>query len=158
MDLVDDIRWKNYAWTFMPLFNLEDELWSGIWKVPIYKPPADVNIDISNYHEKLYWIPFQFTYMRIDYPDEPQVVKCHPAYAHLYTIPPVHRKPCWEPPETPIPPPPVDDYFNNGFLIFIHHATGWYGDWKMRVAVTLQFNKDIITDDSDTLCFWATSG
>ena len=28
----------------------------------------------------------------------------------------------------------------------------------MRVAVTLQFNKDIITDDSDTLCFWATSG
>jgi len=28
----------------------------------------------------------------------------------------------------------------------------------MRVAVTLQFNKDIITDDKDTLCFWATSG
>lgn len=58
MDLVDDIRWKNYAWTFMPLFNLENELRSGIWKVPIYKPPADVNIDISNYAEKLYRIPF----------------------------------------------------------------------------------------------------
>jgi len=56
--LVDDIRWKNYAWTFMPLFNLENELRSGIWKVPIYKPPADVNIDISNYAEKLYRIPF----------------------------------------------------------------------------------------------------
>ena len=74
----------------MPLFNLENELRSGIWKVPIYRPPADVNFDISDFQSILYKIPQTYTYMRIDYPDEPQKVKCHPAYSHLYTIHPVH--------------------------------------------------------------------
>ena len=28
----------------------------------------------------------------------------------------------------------------------------------MRVAVCIQFNKDIVEDDKGNLCFWATSG
>jgi len=62
-DLVDDIRWKNFAWSFMPLFNLENELRSGIWKCPIYRPPCDVNFDISDFESVLYKIPMCYTYM-----------------------------------------------------------------------------------------------
>ena len=55
---VDDIRWKNYCWSFMPLFNLHDELRAGIWKVPLYKPPAETNVDISNFKDRLRRIPY----------------------------------------------------------------------------------------------------
>lgn len=48
-EIVEDIRWKNYGWSFLPLFNLEDELNAGVYKMPIYRPPANVNMDLSNY-------------------------------------------------------------------------------------------------------------
>ena len=56
-DTLDDIRWKSYGWSFLQLYNLEDELRAGIWKLPLYKPPANVNVDISNFANEVVRIP-----------------------------------------------------------------------------------------------------
>ena len=61
-------------------------------------------------------------------------------------------------PETPEVPPSDPNYINNGFQIFVHHGTGYYPDRKVRVAVCLQYKKDIVLDEEGTLCFYATSG
>ena len=96
--------------------------------------------------------------MRIDYPDEPQVVTAHPSYHHLYTIPPVHNIPVREDPPTPEPKKRDPKVKNNGIQVFVHYATGCYPDDKVRVAFCVQHNKDIVFDDKGALCFYATSG
>lgn len=74
-DMLEDIRWKTYGWSFVQVFNLEDELRAGVWKLPIYKAPANVNVDISNFANQVVRIPNTMLWMRLDYPDEPQTVK-----------------------------------------------------------------------------------
>ncbi len=71
MEMVDDIRWRNYGWSFLPIFDLEDELRAGPWKLPIYKPPANINMDLSNWANELVRIPNTHVWLRLDYPDEP---------------------------------------------------------------------------------------
>ena len=53
----EDIRWRNFGWSFLPIFNKEDELNAGFWKLPINKPPANVNLDLSTYANELIRIP-----------------------------------------------------------------------------------------------------
>lgn len=157
-DLVDDIRWKSFGWSFIQVYNLEDELRAGVWKVPIYKPPANVTIDISNFANEVVRIPNTMVWMRLDYPDEPQTVKCHPSYAHVYTVPPIHNVLVREEADTPERPGYDPSYKNRGFQIYVHYGTGYFPSRKVRVAVCLQYRKDILFDEDNMLCFYATSG
>jgi hypothetical protein len=134
-DMVDDIRWKSYGWSFIQVFNLEDEIRAGVWKVPLYKPPANVSIDISNFANEVVRIPNTMVWMRLDYPDEPQTVECHPSYAHVYTVPPIHNVLVREESDTPERPGYDPSYQNRGFQIYVHYSTGYYPQRKVRVAV-----------------------
>jgi hypothetical protein len=137
---------------------LEDELRAGVWKVPIYKPPANVSVNISNFANEMVRIPNTMVWLRLDYPDEPQTVKCHPSYAHIYTIPPIHNVIVREEADTPERPGYDPSFKNRGFQIYVHYATGYFPTRKVRVAVCLQYKKDIINDEDELLCFYATSG
>jgi hypothetical protein len=39
------------AWSVLDLFTQKGELITGNFKVPIYIPPADTNIDLHRFHE-----------------------------------------------------------------------------------------------------------
>lgn len=96
--------------------------------------------------------------MRLDYPDEPQTVQCDPSFAHVYTVPPIHNVLVREEADTPEKPGYDPTFRNRGFQVYVHYATGAFPVRKVRIAVCLQYNKDIINDEDETLCFYATSG
>lgn len=70
-----------YAWSLMNLFCSEEELISGIWKIPLYKPPT--NIDANPYDFATGTIRFgdPYVWMRIAYPDDQTDFECSPALA-----------------------------------------------------------------------------
>jgi hypothetical protein len=76
----------------------------------------------------------------------------------LYTVPRLHRfttRTVYKDPNS------LDDdvydpsYEIEGIQVFLHYVNNFIQDNKIRVAITLQIGKWIITDESDQLCFWA---
>jgi len=55
------------AWSVLDLFNQKGELQTGSFKVPIYLPPADTNIDLHRFHELVTRVQHSRMYMRIEH-------------------------------------------------------------------------------------------
>jgi len=50
------------------------------------------------------------------------------------------------------------DYKSPGIKLFIHSGIGFFPVRKVRVAVSVQIGKHILSDEQGMLCFFATAG
>jgi hypothetical protein len=88
---------RTIGWSFIDLFDLKRSLKWGPWKVPIYLPPTMITLDIKRFQKEALRIPKTQVYLRIDYPDLPEIDNidgCHLSYQELYTVPEVHNFIC----------------------------------------------------------------
>ena len=150
-----------YAWTMYELFCNDDELKDGIWKLPIYKPPT--NLEATPYDFSLGVVRHYDPdlYIRIAYPDDQTDLECSPYFANLYTVPPLHQFTCREAYMDPEEKEP--DMFDpgskvEGMQVLLHYIEGLIPSTLVRVALTIQLGKWIAKDDGGRLCFWAGKG
>ena len=74
---------KTIGWSFVDLFDLKKNFKHGPYKVPLYLPPTMVDIDIKRFQQQAIRIPKTMVYLRLDYPDLPEIVNidgCHLSY------------------------------------------------------------------------------
>lgn len=150
-----------YAWTMAELFCNEDELKDGIWKLPIYKPPT--NLESTPYDFSLGVIRFYDPdlYIRISYPDDQTDIEWSPYFANLYTVPRLHQFTCREAymdPEEKEPDMFDPDSKVEGMAVALHYIEGLIPSTLIRVALTVQLGKWIAKDEGGRLCFWAGKG
>ena len=143
------------------LFCNDDELVDGIWKLPIYKPPT--NLESTPYDFSLGVVRFvePNLYIRIAYPDDQTDLECSPYFANLYTVPKLHqftwRESYMDPEETE--PEQFDPNSKvEGMQVLLHYIEGLIPNTLIRVALTLQLGKWIAKDDAGRLWFWAGKG
>lgn len=57
---------ETLAWSVLDLFTEEGKLITGNFKVPLYLPPADTNINLFKFPECVQRIPLTNMFMRIE--------------------------------------------------------------------------------------------
>jgi hypothetical protein len=89
---VDASVFQTYGWTCLDLFNFKNDLKRGTYKLPLYKPPTIINLDVRDI-PKLDRIKDTMLWMRVAHPkdDEINEVRCEPAYYHIYYVPEIHN-------------------------------------------------------------------
>jgi hypothetical protein len=150
-----------YAWSMCELFCDDDELKDGIWKIPVYKPPT--NLEATPYDFSLGVIRYADPdlYIRIAYPDDQTDLECSPYFANLYTVPKMHQFTCREAymdPEEKEPEMYDPGSKIEGMQIALHYIEGLIPSGMIRVALTIQLGKWIAKDEGGRLCFWAGKG
>ena len=154
-------KYMPYAWTMSELFHGHGELLEGIWKLPIYKPPTNVEATPYDFPLGIVRWAEPDLYIRIAYPDDQTDLECSPYFSNLYVLPKMHRFSCpesymdGEKTETDLYDPNAKV---EGLKIVLHYIEGLIPSALVRVALTVQIGKWITKDENGRLCFWAGVG
>jgi len=149
--------YQTYGWSVIDLYSYKHDLKRGKYKVPIYKPPTIINLDVRDIPQ-LERIPDTMIWMRIAFPKEDELseIRCDPAYYHIYSVPEIHN---FAPKiDMYVKPERDPDYLCEGLSCFVHFAKGFQAARHVRVAVCIQLGKDIVMMENGGLCFYATHG
>jgi hypothetical protein len=148
---------QTYGWSVIDLFSYKHDLKRGTYKVPIYKPPTVINLDVRDI-PNLDRIPDTMVWMRIAFPkaDEFSEIRCDPSFYHIYYIPEIHN---FAPKiDMYVKPERDPDYVCEGITCYVHFAKGIQASRHVRVAACIQLGKDIVVQENGNLCFYATKG
>jgi len=155
-DLIDEAKtdedtgMKMLGWSFIELYDSDKKLLEGTWKVPIYMPPTQTDIEIKKFQSSAIRIPKTCVYMRVNEPNQKeggeneeraQLEKCDILYSNFYKVPEIHKFPCQYAITTPGRDP---DYHNPGLKIWVHSAIGFFPERKVRIAWCIQIGKHIL--------------
>lgn len=149
--------YQTYGWSVIDLYSYKHDLKRGTYKVPIYKPPTIVNLDVRDI-PALDRIPDTMVWMRIAFPkeDEYSEIRCDPSVYHIYYIPEIHN---FAPKiDMYVKPERDPNYICEGINVFVHFAKGIQAARHVRVATCIQLGKNIIQMENGALCFYATRG
>lgn len=154
---IDTTVFQTYGWSVIDLFNFKNDLKRGTYKVPIYKPPTIINLDVRDIPQ-LERIKDTMVWMRIAMPkdDEFNDIRCEPAYYHIYYVPEIHN--IAPKVEMFVKPERDSSYFCDGINVIIHWVKSHTHSRHMRVACAMQLAKDIVVQDNGHLCFYVTRG
>jgi len=156
-DETSPTMFQTYGWSVIDMFSYKHDLKRGTYKVPIYKPPTIVNLDVRDI-PNLERIPDTMVWMRIAFPkeDEYSEIRCDPSVYHIYYIPEIHN---FAPKVDMYVKPEKDpDYLCEGITVYCHYAKGLQAARHVRVATCIQLGKNIVAMENGNLCFYATRG
>lgn len=148
---------QTYGWSVIDLFSYKHDLKRGTYKVPIYKPPTIINLDVRDIPH-LDRIPDTMVWLRVAFPkeDEFSEIRCDPSYYHIYYIPEIHN---FAPKiDMYVKPERDPDYTCEGITVYVHFCKGYQASRHVRVAACIQLGKDIVIQENGGLCFYATRG
>ena len=148
---------QTLGWSVIDLFSFKHDLKKGTYKIPLYKPPTIINLDVRDlpHIERL---PDTMVWTRIAFPKEDDLseIRCDPSHYHTYYLPEIHN---FAPKvEMYVKPERDPNYVCDGIHCFVHTVTGFAPERHIRVAICLQMGKDVVVQKDGGLCFYATRG
>jgi hypothetical protein len=149
-DEANSNMFQTYGWSVIDLFSYKHDLKRGTYKVPIYKPPTIINLDVRDIAH-LERIPDTMIWMRVAFPkeDEYSEIRCDPSFYHIYYIPEIHN---FAPKIDMYVKPERDPGYNcEGISVYVHFAKGFKASRHVRVAVCIQLGKNIVVMENGHL-------
>ena len=166
VQVVVEGRMIQLGWSAVDLFTPQRFLQEGLWKLPIYRPPTDLGVNLGDLR-KLSPIPNAYIFGRIAGPaSNLRSMAINPDHSHSYSVPQCHVAPSSVQRATResrdqgsyiVPRSArsgINTLANNGIAVNISKLLGFISKSLLRFRVSLYLDDKLARDKHGKSCQW----